>query len=186
MTLRGHWGWWAESLLCQGGGCGEGRAPGAELCRGCGHLGVGETVAPYQGCRGPVKLSLRGLLAKGQMPMGMRTSRCLWGGGSSEGQASRLWSLLALLLARRESRHPPSLKEALGKIHLNPAPARPTSSAGGRRLYLTTGSPYRSSPERPSASRISRQKLLFQALGGGEGRQQLIYIYTHVYERLFM
>ena len=72
---------------------------------GCvGVLGMGEMAAPYQGCRGPVKLSLsRDILAKGQTPMGVRTSRCLWGGSSSEGHAGLLRSPLALLLTRRES-----------------------------------------------------------------------------------
>lgn len=72
---------------------------------GCvGVLGMGEMAAPYQGCRGPVKLSLsRGILAKGQSPMGVRTPRCLWGGGISEGHAGLPRSPVALLLARRET-----------------------------------------------------------------------------------
>lgn len=45
----------------------------------------------------------------------------------------------------------------------------PTLSTGGGGLYLTMGSPYWSSPRRPSARRISQQKILFQVLGGGEG-----------------
>lgn len=53
---------------------------------GAGGPEILEMAAPYQGCRGPVKLSLsRGVLVKGQTPMGTRTSRCLGDGGSSEG-----------------------------------------------------------------------------------------------------
>ena len=70
----------------------------------------------------------------------MRTSRCLWGGSSSEGGASLLRSPLSLLLTRgesprgclcsRDSCHSSSLKEALGKGHLGPAPAGPIVRAG--------------------------------------------------------
>lgn len=53
---------------------------------GAGGPEILEMAARYQGCRGPVKLSLsRGVLVKGQTPMGTRTSRCLGDGGSSEG-----------------------------------------------------------------------------------------------------
>ena len=109
---------------------------------GCGGvLRVVEVVASHPGCRGPVKLSLgRGVLARGQTPIGMRTSRCLWGGSSSEGGASLLRSPLSLLLTRgesprgclcsRDSCHSPSLKGALGKGHLDPAPAGPIVRAG--------------------------------------------------------
>lgn len=94
-----------------------------------------------------------------------------------------------------DGHHPPSLKQALGKIPFNPAPGGPPG-VPGEGLYLTAGSPYRSSPEKPTASRISRQKILFQALGDGEGRHNIffipmfIFIHTQIsictYKKLFV
>jgi hypothetical protein len=59
---------------------GDKRRAGAweEPCRFVGILRVGGIVAPYQGCRTPVKLSLsRDIMAEGQTPMGMYISRYL-------------------------------------------------------------------------------------------------------------
>ena len=146
---------------------------------GCGGvLRVGEVVASRPGSRGPEKLSLsRGILARGQTPIGMRTSRCLWGGSSSEGGASLLRSSLSLLLTRRESPrgclcsrdscHSPSLGGHLERATWTLLLLVPLQGLG-KGLYLSTGSPNRSSPKMPSASRISCRKIFFQALGGGE------------------
>lgn len=121
----------------------------------------------------------------------MKVSRCLLGRGSSQGHASLPRIPVALLTSRESPQgtcagwdgyHPSSLKETLGKIHFNPAPVGPTWSAWERRLYLTAGNPYRIIPEKPTASRISRQKILFQALGNGEGHQQhTVYIFIFIF-----
>ena len=142
-----------------------------------GVLRVGGVAASYQGYRGPVKLSLSsGILARGQTPMGMRTSRCLWGGSSSEGCAGLLRSPLSLLLTRKES--PRGLCAAVTAATPHPSrghseratctlPLLIPSRGLGKGLYLSTGSPNRSSPKPPSASGISCQKILFQALEVG-------------------
>lgn len=102
-----------------------------------GNLRGGGTVSPYQRCRRPVKLSLsRGILAKGQVPMGMKVSRCLLGGGSHEGHASRLSSPAPYGEGEPRTLEwagmvtPASPQGMLGKTHVNPVPEGPPGALG--------------------------------------------------------
>lgn len=143
-----------------------------------------------------MKLSLsRGILVKGQVPMGMKVSRCLLGAAVRGTPAcSAALSLCSLQGGRAKDTgvgwdgHP---RQPSGDAWKDPLESCP---GGERRLYLSAGSPYRSSPEKLTASRISHQKILFQALGMGRGigstRFTCVFICTqssaHTYEKPFV